>query len=227
MTSAFGWLDNDDAQRGQMMEAVKLFQDQSSVDELGIGSVRDAFSDSFFPGTSVLHTRVRHLLFIPWLLREMARKGWSLERSRKELRSSEVRLIRSLLAGGETRGVTGSQAQERLKTMPSAPYWPALGRLRLRRWDVSIDGYFRATSQGAKRVAEVGEDDEGSRHDLGLEPSIPSRPRALSRDGPSRRRVDSPGSGGEGRLRRRFGVYRGRAQDGCHDVRASGPGRLP
>lgn len=177
MTSAFGWLDNDDAQREEMMEVVKLFQDQSSVDELGIGSVRDAFSDSFFPGTSVLHTRVRYLLFIPWLLREMARKGWSLERSRKELRSSEVRLIRSLLAGGETRGVTGNRAQERLKTMPSALYWPALGRLRLRRWDVSIDGYFRATSQGAKRVAEVGEDDEGSRHDLGLDPSIPPAPK--------------------------------------------------
>ena len=79
MSSIFGWLDGDDAHRKQMLEVVKLFQDQSSVDELGIGSVRDAFSDTLFPGTSVLHTRARYLLFIPWLLKDTARHGWPTE----------------------------------------------------------------------------------------------------------------------------------------------------
>lgn len=177
MSSRFGWLDHDDAQRARMMEVVKLFQDQGSVDELGIGSIRDAFSDSFFPGTSVLHTRARYLLFIPWLLTEVARKGRSVEESRKALRDAEVKLIRSLIAGGEDAGVIGSQAQEKLKTMPSQVYWPALGRLGLRRWDVSIDGFFRRASHRAARSVEVSPADaDSSRVDLGLDPNLPDRP---------------------------------------------------
>ena len=177
MTSRFGWLDHDDTQRAQMMEVVKLFQDQGSVDELGIGSIRDAFSDFFFPGTSVLHTRARYLLFIPWLLADVARKGRSVDDSRKALRAAEVKLIRSLLAGGEQAGVIGSQAQDELKTMPSQVYWPALGRLGLRRWDVTIDGYFRNASQRAARSTEVSSADaDSARLDLGLDSNLPSPP---------------------------------------------------
>lgn len=160
-----------------MMEVVKLFQDQGSVDELGVGSIRDAFSDSFFPGTSVLHTRVRYLLFIPWLLTDVARRGLSLDASRKALRDGEVRLIRALITGGERTGVIGSQAQERLKTMPSQTYWPALGRLGIRRWDVTIDGYLRAATQRVWRNTEVATSDSASPwQDLGLDSSLPGPP---------------------------------------------------
>lgn len=177
MSSRFGWLDHDDTQRAQMMEVVKLFQDQGSVDELGIGSIRDAFSDAFFPGTSVLHTRARYLIFIPWLLTDAVGRGRTVEQSRKALREAEVRLIRALIAGGETSGVIGSQAQERLKTMPSQVYWPALGRLGLRRWDVSIDGYLRrATQRTARRTEISAADSESGFVDLGLDSSLPPPP---------------------------------------------------
>lgn len=180
MTSRFGWLDHDDTQRAQMMEVVKLFQDQGSVDELGIGSIRDAFSNSFFPGTSVLHTRARYLLFIPWLLADIARKGRTVDESRRSLREAELQLIRSLLAGGEKSGVIGSQAQEELKTMPSQVYWPALGAFQLRRWDTTIDGYFRRASSHRRRGAEVTAGDaESARADIGLDPALPSVPDGL------------------------------------------------
>lgn len=180
MSSRFGWLDHDDAQRAQMMEVIKLFQDQGSVDELGIGSIRDAFSNSFFPGTSVLHTRARYLLFIPWLLADVARKGRPVDESRKELRDAEGRLIRALLAGGEQANVIGSQAQDKLKTMPSQVYWPALGTFQLRRWDTTIDGYFRKASQHARRSAEVSAGDaETARVDLGLDSALPAPPESL------------------------------------------------
>src|ERR1700732_3575593 len=44
----------------RMREIVNLFTQSESRDELGIGQVRDAFSDSLFPGTSTLHTRARY-----------------------------------------------------------------------------------------------------------------------------------------------------------------------
>ena len=57
MTSTFGWLDTDSEQRRRMLEVVDLFKEEGTVDELGIGSIRDALADSLFPGTSDLHTQ--------------------------------------------------------------------------------------------------------------------------------------------------------------------------
>ena len=57
MTSAFGWLDHSEQQRRQMLEIVNLFREKGTLDELGIGVIRDGFSDHFFPGTSTLQTR--------------------------------------------------------------------------------------------------------------------------------------------------------------------------
>ena len=45
-----------------------MFSQAESRDELGLGQISNALSDTLFPGTSVLLTRARYLLFIPWLL---------------------------------------------------------------------------------------------------------------------------------------------------------------
>jgi hypothetical protein len=182
MTSRFGWMDQDDVQRSAMNEIVKMFQDQGSVDELGIGPIRDAFSNRFFPGTSVLHTRVRYLLFVPWLLADSTRRGHSLERARRDLRHQEVRLIKALMAGGEDTGVIGNRAQERLKTMPSQVYWPALQRFGVLRWELSIDGHLRRACGSAQRGAvDVTEADatDALGIDLGLDPELPPAPSDL------------------------------------------------
>ena len=97
-----------------MLEVVDLFKEEGTVDELGIGSIRDALADSMFPGTSVLHTRLRYVLFIPWLMEQAAHKPTPTEMS-AEFRSLEYRLINSLLAGGERQGVIGNTARASLK----------------------------------------------------------------------------------------------------------------
>ena len=40
---------------------------QDTRDEIGFLLIHQGFADRFFPGTSVLHTRVRYALFVPWL----------------------------------------------------------------------------------------------------------------------------------------------------------------
>src|SRR4051794_3607124 len=67
MASVIAWLDHDETHRRQMREAIGMFRDQGAVDELGLGRVRDAFSDRLFPGTSVLWRRARYLFFVPWV----------------------------------------------------------------------------------------------------------------------------------------------------------------
>ncbi|MDO8144515.1 DUF6361 family protein [Isoptericola sp. 178] len=141
MVSSFGWLDVDAQQRQKMLEVVDLFREQGTVDDLGVGTIRDAISDLLFPGTSVLHTRLRYVLFVPWLMQRAAHKSSPTEMS-AEFRRLEFRLITSLMAGGETQGVIGNRARTNLKQLPSAMYWSALDAWGVR--DVATaDAYFR------------------------------------------------------------------------------------
>src|SRR5207248_5761214 len=120
----------------------ELFSQPGSVDELGIGPVRDALSDAMFPGTSVLHTRARYLLFIPWLFSEGARirpagpplLGW--------VDHQERRLIEALRhggSGGTGAGLIGRFAGASLKHLPSSIYWHALQQWRILRRTGTIE----------------------------------------------------------------------------------------
>ena len=67
--ATLAWLDFAERDRRRMLDVVKLFREQETRDELGIGGVRDAFAELFFPGTSTIMTRARYFLLIPWLYR--------------------------------------------------------------------------------------------------------------------------------------------------------------
>src|SRR4051794_16371951 len=126
MASSVGWLDYDETQRKNMLEVVDLFREKGTVDELGFGTVRDSFSNTMFPGVSVLHTRAKYLLFVPWtysgLLSDSAAGGQAVRLGR----SRELDLVMTLLATDDTEGVFGREAKRKLKRLPSAAYWAAL-----------------------------------------------------------------------------------------------------
>lgn len=147
MTSTLGWLDTDETHRKRSLEIIDLFKDQGTVDEIGIGTIRDTIADVLFPYTSVLQTRTKYALFIPWIIRDVASMGLPVEAAGTELRKREVALIESLLLGYEGnsagQGIIGSQARSRVKRLPSAAYWRALGGWDLVTWGTSIDGHFR------------------------------------------------------------------------------------
>ena len=48
-----GWIDFSKEDRQRALDVINLLSEQGAVDELGIGIVRDAFANCFFPGTSV------------------------------------------------------------------------------------------------------------------------------------------------------------------------------
>jgi hypothetical protein len=110
LMSALTWIDFDETERSRMQRLLALFQEQETRDELGLGSIRDYLSDRFFPGTSTIQTRLRYMLFVPWILRSLEGRNGSKEQLAKEGRSAELRLIEALKAGGETGGVIGSSA---------------------------------------------------------------------------------------------------------------------
>src|SRR5208337_4723642 len=66
MPSTFTWLDYSEHERRKMLDVIELFGERTTRDELGVGSIRDAFADLLFPGTSTIQTRVKYFLFVPW-----------------------------------------------------------------------------------------------------------------------------------------------------------------
>lgn len=92
-------------------------------DEIGFLVLHQAFSDHFFPGTSVLHTRLKYALFVPWLIQ--ASGG-----DEKKLNDLELRLTTRLAAAcGDGAGVIGGSLNNRLPAQPASTiYWTSLSR---------------------------------------------------------------------------------------------------
>lgn len=126
MGSFVSWLDHSEEDQRRVREMLQLFTDKDTVDDLGIGTVRDAISNSLFPGTSVIQTRARYFLFIPWLFRQaeqqnplrLVTKATDMERS----------LIGALRAGGDLAGLIGADAGQNVQRLPSAIFWGGLIR---------------------------------------------------------------------------------------------------
>ena len=73
-----GFVDYSHEERNRILSTLKLLGDQTALDELGIGVVRDAYSDLLFPGISTLQTRAKYFILIPYLFqsaKEQAEKG--------------------------------------------------------------------------------------------------------------------------------------------------------
>lgn len=65
-----GWVDFSREDREKVLDVMNLLQEQGAVDEIGIGLVRDAFANLFFPGTSTVQTVAKYFLIVPYVLKE-------------------------------------------------------------------------------------------------------------------------------------------------------------
>ena len=129
--SAFAWLSYDASERQRALEVVESLKQPGTVDELGIGVIRDTLARALFPGASVLHTRARYFTFIPALVAIAAREPTG-EKAAEKLHDLEVNLIFALLKGDpDADGLIGREARKRLQRMPSAVHWAALRRYGL------------------------------------------------------------------------------------------------
>lgn len=80
MPSSIAWLDTSADEQRSVRDIIALFTQHESRDELGLGTIRDALSNRLFPGTSVLQTRARYFLIVPWCFQHAARDGLPLRR---------------------------------------------------------------------------------------------------------------------------------------------------
>jgi len=143
MPSTFTWVDFAESDRRKMLDILQLFSDHETRDEMGLGTIRDAFADYFFPGTSTIQTRARYMLFIPWLFKTLEKLDLTSTEYTSQARQLEIYLIDALLKGGETQGVIGQEAKKNLQRLPSNIYWVGLGSWGIRLFQGSQPQYFR------------------------------------------------------------------------------------
>ncbi len=186
MFSTFTWLDYSEHERRKMLDVVKLFNERDTRDELGIGSVRDALADLFFPGTSTIQTRARYFFFVPWIYLDLEKKRTDAGKIADRARKQETTLISALLNAGEIAGVIGSQAQDKLQRLPSNIYWQGLGILGLRLFSGSQDQYHRSLYGYYAHLLQISrqrtEESSDFRGNTNWHPGIPLAPKNFPND---------------------------------------------
>lgn len=180
MASTFTWLDYSEKERQKMLDILSTLKEHETRDELGIGVIRDAFSDMFFPGTSTIQTRARYFLFVPWMYKGLEEKKVLSSKIERRARDEEVQLIYALLESADTAGVIGKREKKNLKRLPSGIYWQGLEAWGIRRYPYSISNYHHSLDSFYKLTKDSShsyeEEIEGYERHYNWHPGLPQAP---------------------------------------------------
>lgn len=144
-----GFIHFDRSDQKKYLAVLDRLSDGGAIDELGIGRIRDWYSEHMFPGISSLHRHAKYLTVLPLLYRKAATLRY---RNRSEVRPQivrlEIQLTKSMLAqakseGRDISGITGSSQNldsgKYVKYDPTYIYGTALSRFGIMKHD-DIEG---------------------------------------------------------------------------------------
>ena len=143
MSSTLTWIDHDSKAKERTLRILSLFQEKESRDELGLGSVRDSLADQLFPGTSTIQTRLRYMLFVPWIYHSLEENRLPADNFAPQAEEMERNLIQPLMDSDDQAGVFGKTSGKKIKRLPSSVYWAGLGVWGIRITPFSQDEYHR------------------------------------------------------------------------------------
>jgi hypothetical protein len=161
MMSTFVWLDYSERERRKMLDVVDLFREHDTRDELGVGSVRDAFADMLFPGTSTIMTRARYFLLVPWVYQKLERLRVRSAEIAARARQAQLTLVDPIEQSDDNDGNIGMLAKTTLKRLPSSVYWQGLSVWGIRsfrgaqvQYHRSLDRYYAQLTRHGGRASE-------------------------------------------------------------------------
>ena len=134
LNSGLGWVYISNEERKKTSELLDaLLEEHRTVDEIGISSIRDWFSDQLFPGFSTAQRRVKYFIQVPKALQELAKENRSSKRKEVEklLHDKEWKFVKSLIENNAKKKETGiigfrNYGQKILTRYPSELYWSGL-----------------------------------------------------------------------------------------------------
>lgn len=157
MQPSLGWVDFSSEHRDRVRTVIDLLATPGVVDELGVGIIRDAFSDFLFPGVSTIQTRPKYFLVVPRILKDYEALP-DRQRQRLSLRdylAEEEMACRVALAtrynNAEGLGIIGvsfgSREDRDIQRPPSSVYWNGLRAFGIVRSQLSLPEYCRQHSE--------------------------------------------------------------------------------
>ncbi len=152
-------MDASPEEQRRTREIVQMFSMKETQDELGGRQVVVVLSDALFPGTSVLHSRARYLLFIPWFFKQASRRT-NPPAALETLERSMIKAFRApsdeVSAEDRLQGLVGRAAGDMVKQLPSTAYWTALSSWDILRSNGTIRDVLKATA-GSTMASEADE----------------------------------------------------------------------
>ena len=106
-------------------KVLQMVRDQTAIDELGFGRIRDAFANMMFPGMSTLQRRAKYFAVMPSLYYQATKKDYNNVRDvRTQIVKWEIRLTEMLVKGAgddelKKTGITGRSMLEAAKNDPA------------------------------------------------------------------------------------------------------------
>ncbi|MGI5935344.1 MAG: DUF6361 family protein [Oscillospiraceae bacterium] len=123
-----GWIDFSRNERNKIIQTLKMLEESTALDEIGIGVIRDGYADVLFPGISTLQTRAKYFVLLPYLFGMAERQNF--KRSSEILpwiHRQEDSLVPTLVKNsGDATGVIGLRAHKQgksVKVKSSSIYW--------------------------------------------------------------------------------------------------------
>lgn len=129
MTEHIHWLDFSDQHGKDLLKALHDLNDQETVDELGLGRIRDYYGDIFFPGLTSIMTKARYFIFIPAMYSYFENKKRRISRGdvinkQKQLRDILKRNVE------DKKGIIGIRKEDIMR-WPDDIYWGGLVTLKI------------------------------------------------------------------------------------------------
>ena len=158
-----GWVDYSREERETIKELLKVLGESGSLDELGVGIVRDSISDILYPGTSVLHTRAKYYILIPELFKKAMKSGLTTGAEvRNLINTDQDRIARALRravdeeTGTKAAGIIGGRSDRGVKMKPTRIYWNALRTTEiLCNGDMSFDDACSAVAGNNRKMQNI------------------------------------------------------------------------
>lgn len=146
-----GWVDFSKEDRNKALDVINLLQGEGAVDELGLGIIRDAFANHFFPGTSTIQTRAKYFLIVPYALKDTVKnwKGNNINDALQKLDDIEKECGLKMFQADDSEGVIGRRnlPHNWVSRTPSSIYLSGLRTYGiLTDPSISISGFFKLYS---------------------------------------------------------------------------------
>lgn len=170
--SQLGWVDFSSTDREQVSKILAMLREPGTLDELGVGQIRDAFSDLLFPGFSTIQTRAKYLIIVPRIFRDYhlltasEKKRKPLEKYLKECENEVAKRLIEKHGSGEE-GIIGGTMIDKggVSRRPSSVYWNAYRQFGIIKEDLSLQEFCRAYEKETPLHHSPEEHDEGDDDD--------------------------------------------------------------